>query len=277
MLSDKEIKKQARERLSVNGGNCISLMLFLFAVIVFIGLCEVATYLLLKYLNCDWLFDISLFGKNIPITIYWSAQALIIVIVLMAEVNVNRRLFMDICRGDDYVTTRQYINSNSLKYYSRALFSSFIYNILKIFTAVPLALGIYGVYYWGWVCKLNELTSWGLLCFMLSLGFSFVWFGVWVHYCISLVLTPYIMALNPRTNIFDACDLSVRLMDGQHFRYFKFMASFIKYILTLPFFYPFFALFPYFSICYTILMEDILGDYWQDKVPGMIKRWKKYQ
>ena len=277
MLSDKEIKKQARERLSVNGGNCISLMLFLFAVIVFIGLFELTLYLLLKNLGFEWFFDFSQIGKNMVVTAYWGVQAAVIIIVITAEFNVNRRLFMDICRGEDYVATRQYINYNSVKYYSRALFSSLIYNLLKFFVAVPLCLGIYGVYYWGWVCRVNELTSIGLLCFMMSLGFSLVWLGVWVRYCISLVLTPYIMALNPRTNIFDACDLSVRLMEGQHFRYFKFMVSFIKYILTLPFFYPFFALFPYFEICYTILMEDILGDYWQDKIPGMLKRWKKYQ
>mgnify|MGYP000800056581 FL=1 len=119
--------------------------------------------------------------------------------------------FVDIARADSYVGSRQYINSHSFVYYSHTMFSSIIINSLKLFSAVPFAISTYSVYYWGWVCKLSELTSAGLLYFMFSLGLSVVFFGLMVHYWISLALAPYIMALNPRTNIFDACDLSCLL------------------------------------------------------------------
>lgn len=149
-----------------------------------------------------------------------------------------RRFFVDIARADSYVGSRQYINSHSYVYYSHTMFSSIIINSLKLFSAVPFAISSYSVYYWGWVCKLSELTSAGLLCFMFSLGLSVVFFGLMVHYWISLALAPYIMTLNPRTNIFDACDLSVRLMDGQHGRYISFLLSFVMYIPALLLVYP---------------------------------------
>ena len=184
--------------------------------------------------------------------------------------------FVDIARADSYVGSRQYINSHSYVYYSHTMFSSIIINSLKLFSAVPFAISSYSVYYWGWVCKLSELTSAGLLCFMFSLGLSVVFFGLMVHYWISLALAPYIMTLNPRTNIFDACDLSVRLMDGQHGRYISFLLSFVMYIPALLLVYPVFIIYPYFRLSYIVFLQDIMGSYWQDKMPSMIKRWRKY-
>ena len=184
--------------------------------------------------------------------------------------------FVDIARADSYVGSRQYINSHSYVYYSHTMFSSIIINSLKLFSAVPFAISTYSVYYWGWVCKLSELTSAGLLCFMFSLGLSVVFFGLMVHYWISLALAPYIMTLNPRTNIFDACDLSVRLMDGQHGRYISFLLSFVMYIPALLLVYPVFIIYPYFRLSYIVFLQDIMGSYWQDKMPSMIKRWRKY-
>ena len=84
------------------------------------------------------------------------------------------------------------------------------------------------------------------------------------------------MTLNPRTNIFDACDLSVRLMDGQHGRYISFLLSFVMYVPALLLVYPVFIIYPYFRLSYIVFLQDIMGSYWQDKMPSMIKRWRKY-
>ena len=41
-MTNKEIKLSARKNISQNMGNCVSLTAFLFAVFVFLGLCELA-------------------------------------------------------------------------------------------------------------------------------------------------------------------------------------------------------------------------------------------
>lgn len=275
-LSLKEIKSLAKKRINANGGNCVSLMTFMLAIIIFLIMCELSLYLLFCRLDWEYFFSFEGLRSRRNVQIFWALNLIIAITALTNEMNVIRRLFLDLSKNGNYFATRQYMAAHSFTYFRKSLYNSFILNLIKLFSAVPLAVGIYGVYYWGWICKLSELTSAGLLSFMLSLGFSCVWLGVMIHYWISLALTPYIMALNPRTNIFDACDLSVRLMDGQHGRYIFFMLSFVKFTPTLVFVYPIFVIYPYFEICYIILMEDILGDYWQDKMSGMIKRWRKY-
>lgn len=277
MLTNRQIKNIARQRIKANGGNCISQMFFLFAVLVFIFFCEASIYLIFKNTGEGWLFDITLFFSNKIVAVYWSLKLMFYWSIITSVITINRRLFMDISKGIGYVDTRQYINAHTLEYYTKLIFANFILLFIKITAAVPLAIGIYGIYYWGWVCKLKELTAFGLLFFMMSIGFTAIWIFIWGYYCMSLILTPYIMCLNPKANIFDACDLSVRLMDGNHLRVWNFFGSFVKYTITLPLVYPFLAFFPYYYICYIILMEDIMGSYWQDKMPAIVKRWKKYQ
>ena len=41
--------------------------------------------------------------------------------------------------------------------------------------------------------------------------------------------------------------------------------------------YPFFLVYPYFKLSYALFMSEMLGDKNKDRMPGMIKRWKKYQ
>lgn len=276
-MTDKEIKALARQRVSSNGGDCISLIVFLFAVIALVALFEVIAYIVFKALGWGYLYDLRQIFTNKKTGIFWLVKSLVEIILCIPEFFSVRRLFIDIARGKSLSETREYISAHSITMYKNAVRSSLIHNLIKLFAAVPGMVGIYGIYYWSYVCKINELTSAGLFALMLSVGFTVVWIGVAGHYYISLALTPYIMALNPRTNIFDACDLSVKLMDGKHFRYVKFLASFIKFIPTLLLVYPCFAIYPYFKVCYTLLMDEFLGSYKQDKLPGMIKRWRKYQ
>lgn len=276
-MTNKEIKQAAKKRLSSNGGDCIALMLYMLAIVAFLAMVEISLLLVFRSVGWDWLFDITMLFENKKVMIFWLIQLIMIILCISPEFAVIRRLFFDVARGGNFTETRQYISAHSWEFYKLSLRSSFIVNLIKFFAAVPAFISIYGIYYWGWVCKLDELTSAGLLCFMLCVGFTIVWAGVFIHYCMSLALTPYIMALNPKTNIFDACDLSVRLMDGKHYRFTMFLLSFVKFLPALLLVYPFFTIFPYFMICYILLMEDFLGDYRQDKMPAMIKRWRKYQ
>lgn len=272
-----EITDLAKRRLKSGVGDCVTLTVFFLAMLVFVVLCEVSVYQILRMAGWEWIFDITQFGKSLAVTGYWIFNLLLIFPLLVSQLWTQRRLFIDVAQGTSYVPAIQYINYHSKTYYFNSIYSSVVFNLIKLFAAVPLGIGIYEVYYWGWVCKLDTLTSSGLFMFMLFIGFSVVWLGVLVHYYISLSLTPFIMALNPRTNIFDACDLSVKLMDGKHGSYIFFILSFVKYVPSFVFIYPIFAFYPYFKICYILYMEDNLGTYCQDKMPGMIKRWKKYR
>ena len=275
-MTNDEIKREAKRILSKNSGNCASLMIFMFAVIAFILMCEITTYLVLKTIGWQWIFDITQFFANKTVMWYWIIKVIILSLLLMPEFFIIRRMFIDTIDGDSYINTRQFISAHSFKYYTNALYKSFIYYLIKFFTAVPGFICVYGVYYWGWVCKLDTLTSAGLFAFMMCLGCAVIWIGFYFHYCISISLTPYILSLNPRTNVFDACDLSVKLMDGQHYRYISFLMSFAKFLPALLLVYPFFVIYPYFKTSYIVFIQDIMGDYWQDKMPAIIKRWRKY-
>lgn len=259
-----------------NWGGCVILTVFVSAFLCFFVACECLIYFAMKFWGAEY-------NYSLDFTLHTAAGRFMLVLRLAAvfllilpEMYISRRMFIDIIDGKSFVTSRRYIQHNMRKIYPRALASVLVTLMLKFFGAVPIAVGVYEIYYWGWVCKLNELTSAGLFCFMLSLGFTFVWTGVFIHYCISLSLTNYIMSLNPRANVFDACDLSVRLMDGKHVRYLSFMFSFVKFIPLFLLVYPAFAIIPYFVSSYTVFVEDIMGSYWQDKLPAMIQRWKKH-
>ena len=275
-MTNNEIKREAKRILSKNSGDCASLMIFMLSVIAFILMCEITTYLVLKTIGWQWILDITQFFTNKIVRWYWIIKVIILTMLLMPEFSIIRRLFLDTACGGSYISTRQFISAHSVKYYTNALYNSFIYYLIKFFTAVPGFICLYSIYYWVWIFRLNTLTSSGLFAFMMSIGFSLIYSGFYFHYCISISLTPYIMALNPRTNVFDACDLSVKLMEGNHSRYISYLLSFVKYLPALVFVCPFFAIFPYFKTGYILLVRDIMGYYWQDKMPGMVKRWKKY-
>lgn len=275
-MTVKEIKNQSRQILTKRAGDCMSFTLFVFSFAAFLILCELTIYVVLRMAGWEWVYNIRLIRKSEYVRNFWLIKLILVSLLLMSENTIFRRMFIDILAGGNHISTRQYISAHAGEYYFKAVASSFIYNLLKVIMSVPIFIGMYGIYYWSYTSRLKELTSVGLFFFMLSFGLTVVWTGVFIYYCISISLTPYIMALNPRANVFDACDLSVRLMDGQHYKYIRFVLSYIKYIPLLFFVYPIYILFPYFMLGYTVFVKDIMGDYWQDKMPAMIKRWKKY-
>lgn len=154
-MTNKEIKLSARKNISQNMGNCVSLTAFLFAVFVFLGLCELALFMLFKRIGWEYFFSWQGIKDHVSVRLFWFLDLIVIIPFASFEMWTVRRFFVDIARADSYVGSRQYINSHSYVYYSHTMFSSIIINSLKLFSAVPFAISTYSVYYWGWVCKLS--------------------------------------------------------------------------------------------------------------------------
>lgn len=275
-MSDKQIRRAAGRRMMMSGGSCISLDVFWFSVMAFIMLCETVTYIIFMNTDTTWIYDPRQIFRDKYVTMYWGLKTVLEMLLLTPIVFLQRRMFIDVVRENNIADTRRYINTHALKYYSRGVYSELVYIAIRLFATVPGLISAYGIYHWLQVIKLGELNSVGLFALMGCVGFTGVWIFLTAHYYISIALTPYIMALNPRTNVFDACDLSVKLMQGKHGRYLRFIGFFILLLPTTLMIYPIFLLYPFFKLCYTMLMDELLGEYSQDKMPGMIRRWRKH-
>lgn len=260
----------------MSGGSCISLDVFWFSVVAFIMLCEITTYIVFEKTGTTWIYEPRRMLEDGYIFLYWTIKTVFEIILIMPIICLQRRMFIDVVRSGSIADTREYISSHALAYYSKAMFAEMIYTLIRIFVAVPGIIFAYGVYHWVNVIRVGELSSRGLFALMGCVGLTGAWIALTVHYYISIALTPYIMALNPRTNVFDACDLSVKLMNGKHGRYLRFMGFFVLLIPTLVLIYPIFLLYPFYMLSYTMLMDELLGEYSQDKMPGMIRRWRKH-
>lgn len=237
---------------------------------------EMLVYLTAKKAGSSYSFSFDAMINTGLGRLMTAVRAAFFFMLFLPMIFIIRRCYADISQGCDLAPTKRYIRANLGRLYPRALATSCTLFMLKFFMAVPIGLGAYQIYYWGWVCKLDTLTSAGLFCFMLSLGFTVVWIGVFMHYCISLSLANYIMILNPRANVFDACDLSQKLMDGRHTDYMSFWLSFAKYLPVMIFIYSIFGIVPYFRTAHIVFAENVMGRYWQDKFPAMIRRWEKH-
>lgn len=276
-VTDTEIKKLSAQRYADNSGDCVALMIYQYSVITFILLAEYAAYYIFKNVGYDWFYSFKeLVHGNSMTWIFWICKSVIELALVSPGNNLIRRLYLDVAMGRDITESRRYITAHSMKYFSKACYCAFVQWFIKITALIPGILAVCGINYWAHEITINELTSGALFCLTACLSISATWAFLAVKYYISLAMTPYIMALNPRTNIFDACDLSVRLMDGKHVRYITFVASYLKFLPFMLLIYPFFGVYPYFKVSYSLFMYELLGDKNHDKMPGMIKRWKKY-
>ena len=277
MLSVKEIKNSARSALSGHIGNSLSITLQMFTNMCMVALWIFALYLVLDKLGLGYYYDLTNIFKIPWVALMWGIQALVILSFLTYQRHIVRRLFVDISMDKDCIATRQYIFAHTNEFIRISLRNSLILNFLKLVMLVPAVLSGTFIFRWSILSKTDELTSLGLFVFMISIGFTIIWLGIFVKYCASLSLAPYIMSLNPRTNIFDACDLSAKLMEGHYGQYFSVLLSFMIYVPLLLMIYPFFLVYPFWAASYNIMIKDIMGSYWQDKMPSMIRRWEKYR
>jgi hypothetical protein len=275
-LSNKELKKQAYTRLNGRWGTVSALMLFKLAFLLAFVVAEMLLYEILKRMDIQYsLYPSYVFGTHLG-RFMVCVRLLLICVLFLPEFFILHRIMTDIYLGRNFVETRTYIQYNVRRLLPKIVGGTLLPLFLRLFVLSPLGLGIYGIYYWGWKRSGDSLTTLGLFIFMISIGFTIVWAGVFVHYSISLKLTKYILALNPRANVFDACDLSVRLMEGQHMRYIGFLVSFIKFLPLAVLIYPALAIEPVFRMSEMAFAQDVMGNYWQDKMPAMIHRWRKY-
>ena len=275
-MTVKEIRSAARRHIKGHMGTAVALSVFKAAFIIAWLIFELLLYVILTHHGVDYGYRPSyLFGTH-----FGRFMMLVRILALLFVYNPERyildRIYIDLYTGRNFIETRRYIQHNSRAVHPRATLSMMLPMMLKLVMFSPLFISSYGIYYWGFSKHTASLTTFGLFVFMISIGFTIVWTGVFLNYCISISMTKYIMLLNPRANIFDACDLSVKIMDGRHAQYIRFMLSFVKYLPLLLLFYPWFMLEPYYKMSCCAFAESVMGNYWQDKYPAMIQRWNKY-
>lgn len=276
-MTDAEIRRTAAHRLTRNTGDCVSLMVFQFSLLALLVLCEYMMYLSLKNIGNDQLYNLNalLSGRKSTL-VFWISKTLIEFSMVSPCFSLTRRLYIDVALGKEMGESRRYISAHSVKYYSNAFYSSLVQMFIKLTAMFPGLLFARCTYYYAREITLNELTSGALFALTAFLSMTAVWAFLISHYFISLAMTPYLMSLNPRANVFDACDMSVKLMDGQHGRYIGFLLHFLKFFPAVLLVYPFFAVYPYFKVSYSLFMYELMDGKSTDKMPGMIKRWKKY-
>ena len=201
--------------------------------------------------------------------------AAFLLVIYVPALFMIRRYYIVIITDKRMSTTRRFFGANLTATQKVAISCAMTRVLLKSITLTPALLSSYMVYRCAFVSRLENLSTIVLIVFMLALGFTIVWAGLWIRYCISLCLAPYIITLSPKMNPFDACDLSCRLMDGAHLRYLTFWLYNLRFIVPSMLLFPACLCLPIVRISYTYFVKDLLGVYWQDKYPLMIERWKR--
>ncbi|MBR6874110.1 MAG: hypothetical protein IKN17_11460 [Ruminococcus sp.] len=275
-MTNKEIRAKALSHMEGKWGTMIALTVFKVTFIIGWILVEALLWLLFEHFGIEYSFTPAFLFTTHFGRFMMAIRLLIVFFVVNPESYILHRIFLDLYAGRNYSETRRYIQHNTRAIHPRATLSMALPMMLRIITLLPLLVSSYGIYYWAFRRRADALTTSGLFVFMVSIGFTLVWAGVFIHYSISLSMTKYIMLLNPRANVFDACDLSVRIMDGHHTQYIFFVLSFVRFLPLLLTFYPVFGIEPYYKMCKLAFAESIMGKYWQDKYPAMIQRWNKY-
>lgn len=78
-MTNKEIKLSARKNISQNMGNCVSLTAFLFAVFVFLGLCELALFMLFKRIGWEYFFSWQGIKDHVSVRLFWFLDLIVII------------------------------------------------------------------------------------------------------------------------------------------------------------------------------------------------------
>lgn len=264
------------KRTGEYSGSCVSVTVFFLSALVAMVLGQSLLYLLLKNSPTEYYSLRGLISSG-TVKLFWASQLLLFFTLFSPTMSVLRRMFVDMCRDMDLTVTRQFIYSHATMYYSRAYLNSFVLLLLRVTAGIPLLLSGIGVNYFVNILEISRLTSFGLVCLMFCITLTAVTGGLFIRYLISISLAPYMMVLDPRMSIFDACDRSAALMEGKHMLYIRFLLSFIPEMLLMVLVFPFFFFYPFYNVSYVMFVFELLGERGKDKFPGMIKRWKKYQ
>ncbi len=275
-MTVEQIKIKSRARFRDNGGNCFSLSMFMFSIVGFLFVFFSSVRLIFEEVGWEKYFSLRNLRYDSDVTIFWAVILALITPLLIGEWWVINRLYVDIARGEDFVETKKYLNAHVNIYGLKTLRLTIDMLLRKFIMLIPALAGAYGVYYLAAGTPHAQLSSLKLLLLMLCIGFTGVWLGIFTRYTISLAMVGQIMLLNPRASISKAVALSKKLMEGNHMKYFVFHLTFVKFIPLFVFIYPLFVVYPYYKICKVTFAEEILGDYWQDKLRATVRRWRRY-
>lgn len=275
-LTNKQIKTEALKRIKQNPERMITPTLYAFSTFIFILLTEALIYVSARLSDIDYRpADIDYYRGSANGICFLAVRVFFYYILASSNMYFIRRSFIG--TGDPNRLIERYILGHKRRILLPCVKRSVSLVLYKLLVLSPISVGIYGIYYFGRIQNMSEISLFGLMCFMLSVGFTIVWTGVCIHYFMSLSLVKYISELNPRANFFDACDLSVKLMEGQHYRLISFYISMLPVFLTAVAVYPLLLIMPFFMESRMILSQQIMGDYWQDKLSAMARRWEKQQ
>ncbi|MCD8096184.1 MAG: hypothetical protein LUE12_08680 [Ruminococcus sp.] len=273
-MTNKQLKQKALEILTKSPETPIVAMLYMITFMALIVIIESLIYIVLTMLGFEYHVFVSSFYEANYAKLFLVFRLTLYYASFSTLSNLNRRTFINVTDSSE---TGRFITKHKRKVIFPIVKKSFALLGLKLLVLLPISVGIYGVVYFAQLSLRGEITLFGMVLFMLSLGFSIVWLGECVHYYMSLSLVKYIIVLNPRVNFFDACDLSVKLMENQHLRLMSFYFSLLPIFLLLIFAYPLLLIYPYFSECKVLLAKELMGNHWQDKLPAMSRRWEKQQ
>jgi hypothetical protein len=275
-MTNKELHAKAFSRLRRNADTTVITSFYIFMLPIFVLLVEGLIYVSARLLNREYSIVSLDYYQQSPKRLWFLIARLFVYFVLLSpQMYLIRRYFISLDSSD--LTVQQYISKHMKKILLPGLKCSLKLLGLKLLVLSPIMVGIYGIYYFRQRGSTGDITIFGMLCFMLSIGFTIVWAGVTAHYYLSLSLVKYISELNPRADFFDACDLSIKLMDGKQYRLASFYISLMRFVPLTLLFYPLLGLVPFFIESKLLLAEDIMGEYWQDKLLAMAKRWEKQQ
>lgn len=275
-LTNRQIKSEALNRIKQNPDRMIIPTLYAFSTFIFVMLIEALIGVSAGLADIDYRpFDLDYYRSSAFRVCFPVLRLFVYHVILSANMYFIRRSFIG--PRDPSRLIERYISGHVRRILLPCIIRSVTLVLYKLLVLSPISVGIYGVYYFGRTQSMSEIDLFGLVCFMLSIGFTLVWAGVCIHYFISLSLVKYISELNPRANFFDACDLSVKLMEGQHYRLISFYISMLPVFITAVAVYPMLVIMPFFMESRMILSQQIMGDYWQDKLAAMARRWEKQQ
>lgn len=111
-ITNREIKAEALRRLKGNWGNCIALTVFILAFIFFLALCEAMLYLLLALFDAREYYFMSFMIRTRPGRFGIVFRLVLLFALIMPELYIARRLYIDIANGKSFVKSRRYIQSN---------------------------------------------------------------------------------------------------------------------------------------------------------------------
>ena len=117
-ITNREIKAEALRRLKGNWGNCIALTVFILAFIFFLALCEAMFYLLLALFDAREYYFMSFMIRTRPGRFGIVFRLVLLFALIMPELYIARRLYIDIANGKSFVKSRRYIQSNFKKIFS---------------------------------------------------------------------------------------------------------------------------------------------------------------